>query len=150
MRILIIGTELEINEEVRLALCDSQLELDISISNIDFLEIINRCPDLLIMNMDSSDLACLELLSKIRDDSDIPVVVLSRDGTVETIIKAFDAGANDFIVYPFNKNILVARLGALVRRRNWDIKAKENKVREVAKQHNEQSNIATSLIVSKI
>jgi DNA-binding response OmpR family regulator len=44
---------------------------------------------------------------------------------MQTLVKAFDAGTNEYIVKPFNKAIFMARLKALLRRRAWDIQARE-------------------------
>jgi PleD family two-component response regulator len=44
------------------------------------------------------------------------------------LVKAFDVGVNDYIVKPFSKQIFVARLEALVRRKMWDIQTREYKL----------------------
>jgi DNA-binding response OmpR family regulator len=83
------------------------------------------CPDVVILGMHLYDISSLDLLKKIRDDSDVPVIVLSDDKNMDTLVKAFNAGANDYIMKPFNKAIFIARLKALIRRRTWDIQVKK-------------------------
>jgi DNA-binding response OmpR family regulator len=68
------------------------------------------------------------LIDQIRDDSDIPVIFLSSDKKTETLVTAFDKGANDYFIKPCNKNILIARLNALIRRSNWDMQIKIKQV----------------------
>jgi DNA-binding response OmpR family regulator len=83
------------------------------------------CPDAIIVGMQLSDMSGLELTGHIRNDSDVPIIVLSHDRDMRTLVKAFDAGADEYIVKPFNNQLLIARLKALIRRRNWDIRAGE-------------------------
>lgn len=70
----------------------------------------------------------LDLINKIRDDSDIPIVVLSNERNIDAMVSAFDAGANDYVTKPYNEQIFLARLKALIRRRAWDKQAREKKI----------------------
>jgi DNA-binding response OmpR family regulator len=81
-------------------------------------------PDVVILEMGVKDMSGLELLERIREYSDIPVVVLSCDKDVYLLVRALDAVASDYIVRPFSNRILLARLKALVRRREWDMKSR--------------------------
>ncbi len=82
------------------------------------------CPDVVILGMELPDMPGLELLERIREYSDIPIIVLSGDKDVYMLVRAFDAGANDYIVRPFSNRILIARLKALLRRKEWDMKSR--------------------------
>jgi len=88
----------------------------------------DNASDIVILGMQLSDTPGLQLIENIRDDSDVPVIFLSSDKNMETLVKAFDKGANDYIVKPFNNAILIARLKALVRRSNWDMQSKNKKI----------------------
>jgi DNA-binding response OmpR family regulator len=77
-------------------------------------------PDVVITGIELPDMPDFKLVEEIREYSDIPVVVLSGNKDIFTLVRAFDAGANDYIVKPFNNRIFVARLKALIRRREWD------------------------------
>ncbi len=87
------------------------------------------CPDAFILGIQLTDMSGLELVIKIRDDSDMPIIVLSSDEDIHTLVETFDAGANDYIVKPFNEVIFVARLKALVRRRIWNSQAIYNQLK---------------------
>jgi DNA-binding response OmpR family regulator len=76
--------------------------------------------DVVLLGMELSDMSCFELIWQIRDDSDIPVLILSYDNDTKKLVRAFEAGASEYMTCPFNKDILIARLKALVRRRQWD------------------------------
>jgi DNA-binding response OmpR family regulator len=116
MKILIVENYTSIFKDVKqmFELYYPEAELINAISNEQCLVDIatnNIAPDLIILGMNLSDY------------SDVPVIVISSDKSIEALVSAFDAGANDYIVEPFNKSVLVARLKALARRRYWDIQS---------------------------
>jgi two-component system KDP operon response regulator KdpE len=92
-------------------------------------------PEVVIVGMQLSDMMGFDLIKLIRDDSEIPVIVISFDKDIQKLVKAFDVGANDYMVYPFNEKIFIAKLKALIRRREWDMQARVNragKVKDIA------------------
>jgi two-component system KDP operon response regulator KdpE len=128
MKILIVENYTSIFKDVKqmFELYYPEAELINAISNEQCLVDIatnNIAPDLIILGMNLSDIHGLYLLTLLRDYSDVPVIVISSDKSIEALVSAFDAGANDYIVEPFNKSVFVARLKALARRRYWDIQS---------------------------
>ena len=59
----------------------------------------------------------IELLERIPEVGDLPVIFISAYGRDETIVRALDAGAADYIVKPFSPSELTARVRAALRRR---------------------------------
>ena len=59
----------------------------------------------------------IELMNDIRQTADVPVIFLSIYGQDETIARAFDMGAADYVVKPFSPTELAARIRAALRRR---------------------------------
>ncbi len=57
-----------------------------------------------------------EVLSDIRDESDVPVIMLTAKGEEEDELKGFSAGADEYISKPFSPKVLVARVGAVLKR----------------------------------
>jgi DNA-binding response OmpR family regulator len=49
----------------------------------------------------------------------IPLLMLTARGRPEDVLQGFEAGADDYLPKPFNLDILIARVGSLLRRRNW-------------------------------
>jgi DNA-binding response OmpR family regulator len=73
-------------------------------------------PDVVILDIALPDLDGLEVLSRIRDLSDAPVLVLTARSAEGDRVRGLDAGADDFLSKPFNQGELIARLHALRRR----------------------------------
>jgi len=48
-----------------------------------------------------------------------PILMLTARGRPEDVLKGFESGADDYLSKPFNLDILVARIGGLLRRKNW-------------------------------
>jgi DNA-binding response OmpR family regulator len=49
----------------------------------------------------------------------VPILMLTARGRPEDVLKGFESGADDYLPKPFNLDILVARVGGLLRRKNW-------------------------------
>ena len=49
----------------------------------------------------------------------IPLLMLTARGRPEDVLKGFESGADDYLPKPFNLNILLARIGSLLRRKDW-------------------------------
>ena len=60
----------------------------------------------------------IELMEQVPELSDLPVIFISGYGRDETIARAFESGAEDYLVKPFSATELLARVGAALRRRS--------------------------------
>ncbi len=49
----------------------------------------------------------------------VPILLLTARGRTEDILEGFEAGADDYLPKPFDLNVLLARLGSLLRRKQW-------------------------------
>jgi DNA-binding response OmpR family regulator len=49
----------------------------------------------------------------------VPLLMLTARGRPEDVLKGFESGADDYLPKPFNLGILIARIGSLLRRKNW-------------------------------
>ena len=76
-------------------------------------------PDLLIIDLRLPDLDGFEIISRLRRDpryAQIPVMIITGKDDLKNKLKAFEMGADDILVKPFEPEELVARLGILARR----------------------------------
>src|SRR3954452_14613761 len=73
-------------------------------------------PDLVILDVNMPELDGWAVLERIRDMSEVPVLMLTARGEELERVRGLQAGADDYVVKPFGKQELVARVQALVRR----------------------------------
>lgn len=74
-------------------------------------------PDLVLLDLILPDADGIQLMGEIPELSDIPVIFVSAYGRDETIARALEIGATDYIVKPFSPTELIARVGAALRQR---------------------------------
>jgi len=77
--------------------------------------------DLALLDLHLGDTSGIDVLRRIRARSPVPVVVMSNHADTENIIQALDAGADDFIVRPFDPLEIASRIRAIVRRSNLGV-----------------------------
>ncbi len=76
----------------------------------------NKNLSLLILDVMMPEYNGYEVLSEVRQTSDIPVLILTAKSAEEDELMAFTDGADEFVVKPFSPKVLVARVNALLRR----------------------------------
>ncbi len=74
-------------------------------------------PDLVILDLGLPRLDGLEVARRLRADDDVPILMLTARDAVESRVEGLDTGADDYLVKPFDRQELLARLRALMRRR---------------------------------
>ncbi len=76
----------------------------------------SEAPNLIIVEIDLPDIDGFEVVRQIRLFSDVPIIILTeQDGELNTV-RGLEAGADDYIVKPFNPLNLLARARAILRR----------------------------------
>ena len=73
-------------------------------------------PNLVLLDLMLPGIHGMELMKEILEIADVPVIFLSAYGQDETIARAFEAGATDYVVKPFSPTELVARIDAALRK----------------------------------
>lgn len=73
-------------------------------------------PDLAVLDINLPHLNGFELAAKIRQQSPIPIIMLTVRNEEEDVVRALGLGADDYLTKPFSPRILVARIRALLRR----------------------------------
>src|SRR6476469_9006687 len=74
-------------------------------------------PDLVVLDLGLPHLDGIEVARRLRADDDVPILILTARDAVESRVEGLDAGADDYLVKPFERQELLARLRALLRRR---------------------------------
>lgn len=129
-RILIVDDE-KINLQVlRNHLSNQQYQIDVASNGIDALEKIDNTEyDLILLDIMMPRMSGYEVCKILREKHsiyDLPIVLLTAKSQVQDLITGFEVGANDYLVKPFEKNELIARVKTLVSLKNAVKTAIEN------------------------
>jgi two-component system KDP operon response regulator KdpE len=79
------------------------------------MEAATRNPDIVLLDLGLPDLDGIEVVRRLREWSEVPVVVLSAREQEQDKIKALDAGADDYLTKPFGAGELLARIRVALR-----------------------------------
>ena len=74
-------------------------------------------PDLVILDLGLPKIDGIDVARALRADDDVPILVLTARDALEARVEGLDAGADDYLVKPFERQELLARMRALLRRR---------------------------------
>ena len=115
-RILIVHHDPLLRHHLRAAL-DSGRDIVEAADGLDGIRAFHRArPHLVIADAALPRLDGYELLRRIREVGETPVIMLSDEGGSAEIVRALRAGADDYVVRPFDLDVLVARVEAMIRR----------------------------------
>lgn len=73
-------------------------------------------PDLVVLDWMLPGMNGLEVCHRLRTGGEVPIVMLTAKDTIQDRVEGLDAGADDYLVKPFNLDELLARIRALLRR----------------------------------
>ena len=82
-------------------------------------ELQSSTPALVLLDLNLPDMKGMEVLKLVREQSFLPLIILSGFSQERDKVTVLEAGADDFLVKPFSPQELVARVGALLRRVEW-------------------------------
>jgi OmpR family response regulator RpaB len=116
-KILVVDDEPDILELVETRLAMAGYETITAESGEEALKsFFTARPDLALLDLEMPGMDGFELCERIRQISDVPIIFLTVFGSEVHRVKGLQVGADDYIVKPFSKNELVARVEANLRR----------------------------------
>ena len=74
-------------------------------------------PDLVVLDLGLPKIDGMDVARRLRQNDDVPILMLTARDALESRVEGLDAGADDYLVKPFERQELLARLRALLRRR---------------------------------
>jgi two-component system KDP operon response regulator KdpE len=120
-RILVCDDDPQIRRALNLILREAGYEVLIASSAEEALDrVALSAPHLAIVDLLLPDAHGIELCGRLREWSEIPILVLSAVDDERTKIEALDRGADDYVTKPFGPGELVARVQAALRRAGGD------------------------------
>jgi two-component system, OmpR family, KDP operon response regulator KdpE len=116
-RVLVVDDELQILRALRVVLREAGFEVVAAQSASEALDrAAVRPPQAAIVDLVLPDGDGIEVTHRLREWSEMPILVLSAVGEEEQKVRALEAGADDYVTKPFGARELVARLQAALRR----------------------------------
>jgi two-component system KDP operon response regulator KdpE len=116
-RVLVCDDELQILRALRVVLKDAGFEVVTTATATEALDAASvHPPQAAIIDLVLPDGDGIEVCARLREWSEMPILVLSAVGEDAEKIRALNAGADDYVTKPFNPDELVARLNAVLRR----------------------------------
>ena len=116
-RVLVVDDEPEIRRFLRASLKTHQHQVIEAENGAEALsEVRNAHPDLIILDLGLPDIDGVEITRRVREWSEIPIIILSVRNREAEKIEALNAGADDYLTKPFGVGELLARIRVIMRR----------------------------------
>ncbi|WP_318626596.1 response regulator transcription factor [Paenibacillus polymyxa] len=116
-RVLVVDDDPHIRELVGHFLRMEGLEVVEAVDGLDAMRIFDQIKvDLLVLDIMMPGMDGWELCRKLREQTDLPLLMLTAKGETTQIVKGFALGTDDYLVKPFDPMVLVARVKALLKR----------------------------------
>ena len=117
-RVLVVEDDAEIADVLRRALGMEGYEVRLAGDGVQALaESSVFEPDAVVLDLGLPRLDGVEVCRRLREDGDVPILMLTARDAVDARVEGLDSGADDYLVKPFERTELLARIRALLRRR---------------------------------
>jgi len=117
MRILVVEDEPKAGDYLQAGLTEAGYAVDLVRNGADGLRCaLQASYDLIVLDGMLPEMDGWQVLKRLREEADTPVLFLSARGELEDRLKGLDLGADDYLVKPFSFAELVARIRTLLRR----------------------------------
>lgn len=116
-RILVVDDDPHIRELVGHFLRLEGFVVVEAVDGLDAMNILGEAkPDLIILDIMMPGMDGWELCRQLREQTELPLLMLTAKGEPSQIVKGFELGTDDYLVKPFDPLVLVARVKALLKR----------------------------------
>jgi two-component system, OmpR family, response regulator MprA len=117
-RVLVVEDDAAIADVLRRTLRQEGHEVRSAEDGVQALELAESfVPDLVILDLGLPKLDGVEVCRRLRAESDAPILILTARTDTDDRVEGLDSGADDYLVKPFERKELLARMRALLRRR---------------------------------
>lgn len=116
-KILIIEDDVKISKLLETELKFENFDVDVSFDGRDGLsKATYQKFDLILLDLMLPKMSGIEVCKRVREKSDIPIIILTAKDEISDKVVGFDYGADDYLTKPFSIEELIARIRALFRR----------------------------------
>jgi DNA-binding response OmpR family regulator len=117
-RVLVVEDDVEIADVLRRSLRQEGYQVESAADGVQALErSAVFMPDLVVLDLGLPRLDGIEVCRRLRTEGDVPILILTARAETEARVTGLDSGADDYLVKPFERQELLARIRALLRRR---------------------------------
>ena len=117
-RVLVVEDDTDIADVLRRSLRNEGYEVRTSADGVEALDVAaGFVPDLVVLDLGLPRLDGVEVCKQLRAEGDVPILMLTARAETEDRVAGLDSGADDYLVKPFERQELLARIRALLRRR---------------------------------
>ena len=117
-RVLVVEDDADIADVLRRSLRNEGYEVRTSGDGVEALDVAaGFFPDLVVLDLGLPRLDGVEVCRRLREEGDVPILMLTARAETEDRVTGLDSGADDYLVKPFERQELLARIRALLRRR---------------------------------
>jgi two-component system, OmpR family, copper resistance phosphate regulon response regulator CusR len=122
MKILLVEDEIKVSQFIKKGLEEHQFSVDVAYEGVSGIaKGLTGQYDLIILDIMLPGHSGLEICAEIRrKDNTVPILMLTALGSTQDKVHGLDHGADDYLTKPFNFEELLARIRALMRRKNLD------------------------------
>ena len=119
VRILVVEDDEEIAQVLQRSLRLEGYEVKLAYDGVQGLEEAHAfLPDLIVLDLGLPRLDGVDVAKRLREGGDeVPILILTARDALESRVEGLDVGADDYLVKPFERQELLARMRALLRRR---------------------------------
>ena len=129
IRLLVIDDELAIRRFLRAGFNSQEIEvLEAATGGEGVQAAANEHPSVILLDLGLPDMDGVDVLRRIREWSEVPVIVVSAREREQEKVRALDAGADDYLTKPFSLEELRARVRASLRRSSRQVSTGESKL----------------------
>jgi two-component system KDP operon response regulator KdpE len=115
-KILVVEDEAQIRKFLRISLqAHGYTVLEARLGEDGLALCARHQPELVILDLGLPDLDGQDFIARLREWSEVPIIVLSVRASESEKVRALDAGANDYVTKPFGINELMARIRSVLR-----------------------------------
>ena len=124
-RILVVDDEEDILDLVEYNLAKNGYDVTCVASGEEAIEIVRKdSPDLILLDLMLPGVDGLEVCRRLKGDAtaaNVPIVMLTAKGEEADIVTGLELGADDYVTKPFSTRVLIARVNAVLRRKDDEI-----------------------------
>ncbi len=117
-RVLVVKDDVEITDVLRRSLRTEGYDVKTALDGVEALDTAaSFVPDVVVLDLGLPRLDGIEVCRRLREEGDVPILILTARAETEDRVSGLDSGADDYLAKPFERRELLARVRALLRRR---------------------------------